>query len=348
MTAHGELDKSRTVAAAESDRNHSTDGGSSNAIQPSPPAGKSKKAKKPRRSLRAFLTPGWIISVLLIASFSYLAITILAPWQLNKDDSITTRNHQISEAFNREVVPYSEVFDSAGTVPEDKEWYRVSLTGHYLPDSEVLLRLRPVDGTPAFHSLVPFALDSGQFVLVNRGFEPSSGTIVPEIKPAPQEPVTIVGVARKNENNPAGEPLKDGGYDQVYAVNTNQVSEITGIDLGLDYVQLSGDQPGVLNPQPIPQLDRGNHLSYGFQWIAFGIMAPIGLGYFIWAEMRERRREKAEIGELPEADTPEEPETTELDKTPETVSSQARQRSRYGDQHRNYYRHAAEKNEERF
>ena len=54
------------------------------------------------------------------------------------------------------------------------------------------------------------------------------------------------------------------------------------------------DQPGGLGVLPLPHLDAGPFLSYGIQWIAFGILAPIGLGYFIYVEIRQRRRERAE------------------------------------------------------
>ena len=53
------------------------------------------------------------------------------------------------------------------------------------------------------------------------------------------------------------------------------------------------DQPGGLGALPLPQLDAGPFLSYGIQWIAFGIVAPLGLGYFIYSEMRTRRQEAA-------------------------------------------------------
>ena len=39
-------------------------------------------------------------------------------------------------------------------------------------------------------------------------------------------------------------------------------------------------------------------MSYGIQWIAFGILAPVGLGWFVYAEMRERRREREESAEV--------------------------------------------------
>src|SRR5699024_1286227 len=56
------------------------------------------------------------------------------------------------------------------------------------------------------------------------------------------------------------------------------------------YIQLDDDQPGGLGAIPLPNLDSGPYLSYGLQWLTFGIMAPLGAGYFIWSEIRERRR----------------------------------------------------------
>jgi hypothetical protein len=43
---------------------------------------------------------------------------------------------------------------------------------------------------------------------------------------------------------------------------------------------------------PLPHLDAGPFLSYGIQWIAFGILAPVGLGYFLFSEIRARRNER--------------------------------------------------------
>nr|WP_275432330.1 SURF1 family cytochrome oxidase biogenesis protein [Corynebacterium striatum] len=93
-------------------------------------------------------------------------------------------------------------------------------------------------------------------------------------------------------------PIEDQGYRQVYGINTEQIAEVTGTDLAQDYVQLAEGQAGEINAIPVPMLDRGSHLSYAFQWIAFGIMAPLGLGYFIWAELKEHRRVRREEAEL--------------------------------------------------
>ncbi|BDB41997.1 hypothetical protein IWGMT90018_24430 [Mycobacterium kiyosense] len=52
------------------------------------------------------------------------------------------------------------------------------------------------------------------------------------------------------------------------------------------------DQPGGLGVIGLPHLDAGPFLSYGIQWILFGVVAPSALGYFVYAELRARRQEK--------------------------------------------------------
>ncbi|MBV8929341.1 MAG: hypothetical protein JO152_09475, partial [Mycobacteriaceae bacterium] len=59
------------------------------------------------------------------------------------------------------------------------------------------------------------------------------------------------------------------------------------------------NQPGGLGVIPLPHLDAGPFLSYGIQWIAFGIIAPIGLGYFVYTEIRQRRRERDQAAKPP-------------------------------------------------
>lgn len=272
---------------------------------------------------------------LAIIAFSYAAFSFLAPWQLNKDDDIVQRNDQIDAAFDSDPVPATEVFGPDGEISPEEEWRRVILQGHYLTDSEVLLRLRPVDSSPAFHALTPFELNSGEILLVNRGFsEPIDGNR-PDITDAPTSEVTITGITRTTERTPPTPPLFDAGYQQVYGINTAEISEVTGLDIGRDYVQLLAGEAGEVNAIPIPMLDRGSHLSYGFQWIAFGVMAPLGLGYFIWAELRERRRVRQEEQEL-------------SDSTPEPSAPRPQRRANYGDDRPDHYSKISHKRRERF
>lgn len=104
--------------------------------------------------------------------------------------------------------------------------------------------------------------------------------------------VTITARLRDSEPSVAGkDPFVRDGFQQVYSINTGQVAALTGVQLAGSYLQLIEDQPGGLGVLGVPHLDPGPFLSYGIQWISFGILAPIGLGYFAYAEIRARRRE---------------------------------------------------------
>lgn len=294
------------------------------------------------------MKPGWVFTAAAVLIFAYFAFTVLAPWQLHKNEAKTERNHNIEAAFETDPVPLSEIFTTRGKVADGKEWRRVSMTGHYLPESEVLLRLRPVNSSPAFQALTPFRLNSGEIMLVNRGFVPANQDNVPDIPAAPSEEVTIVGYARLDEPPPSHEPLTDQGRLQVSGINSQQIADLTHLELGKDYVQLSDGQPGTLSAIPLPQLDSGPHLSYGIQWIAFGIMAPLGLGYFVWAEMRERRREQEEQQALQEQQQTPLTQQDEKDQQESESPAEAKLRSRYGGARVDHYSKIARRNEERF
>jgi cytochrome oxidase assembly protein ShyY1 len=255
----------------------------------------------------AFLfRPQWLALYVVVIAFAYLCFTVLAPWQLGKNTKTSRENSQISYSLSAEPVPVTDFLPHQDSAAPDAAWRRVTATGRYHPDAQVLARLRVVESEQAFEVLVPFTVDGGPTVLVDRGYvRPVPGSNAPEMAALPQGPVTITARLRDSEAvYPGKEPFRQNGAQQVYSVNTDQIAELTGIPLAGSYLQLVADQPGGLGEIPLPHLDAGPFLSYGIQWIAFGIVAPIGVGYFVLAEVRQRRREKAPTAAQPPAGTP--------------------------------------------
>ncbi|MEZ0338498.1 SURF1 family protein [Mycobacterium sp. pV006] len=247
------------------------------------------------RRFAFLLRPQWLALYVVVLAFAYLCFTVLAPWQLGKNTKTSRENAQIARSLDADPVALTSVLPQQDSSAHDEQWQQVTATGRYLPDKEVVARLRTVEGEPAFEVLVPFAADDGPTVLVNRGFvRPVGGSQVPEIEPAPSEPVTITARLRDTEAVAQGKtPFEADGALQVYSINTSQISELTGVPLTSSYLQLTENQPGGLGVIPLPHLDAGPFLSYGIQWIAFGILAPVGVGYFVYSEVKVRRREKA-------------------------------------------------------
>jgi cytochrome oxidase assembly protein ShyY1 len=268
------------------------------------------------------LRPQWLALYVVVIGFAYLCFTVLAPWQLGKNTKTTRENAQISSSLTSDPVPVTSVLPRQDSAAPDDTWKRVTATGRYRPEAQVLARLRSIDGEPAFEVLVPFAVDGGPTVLVDRGYvKPVDGNKVPEIAPAPTETVTITARLRDSELLALGkQPFRQDGAQQVYSINTDQIAEVTGIPLTGSYLQLVEDQPGGLGVIGLPHLDSGPFLSYGIQWIAFGIVAPVGVGYFVVAEYKQRRRERA-------APAPAAPTTTG---EPATVSKDEKLADRYG------------------
>lgn len=239
---------------------------------------------------------GWLALTLVVVAFAYLCFTVLAPWQLGKNTRTSRENNQIQASLSADPVPVTTILPQQTSLASDAQWRRVTATGKYLNDSTVLARLRVIDGAPAFEVLTPFAVRGGPTVLVNRGYvRPVQVSGVPAIPDPPGGDVTITGRVRDSETAPTGnkQPFREGGFEQVYAIDTGQISQLTRTPLTGSYLQLVEDQPGGLGVLALPQLDAGPFLSYGIQWIAFGVLAPIGLGYFVFSEIRTRRRESA-------------------------------------------------------
>ncbi|CAM4092924.1 hypothetical protein MB901379_02997 [Mycobacterium basiliense] len=245
------------------------------------------------RRLAFLMRPGWIALGLVVIAFTYLCFTVLAPWQLGKNTKTSRENRQIDHSLNTPPVPLTTLLPQQDSSAPDSQWRRVTTTGHYLPGGQVVARLRVVAGDQAFEVLAPFAVDDGPTVLVDRGFvRPEPGSHVPAFARPPEQTVTITGRLRDSEPVvPGKKPFTRDGFRQVYSINTGQISALTGVPLTGSYLQLVEDQPGGLGLLGVPHLDSGPFLSYGIQWISFGILAPIGLGYFVYAEMRARRRE---------------------------------------------------------
>lgn len=247
------------------------------------------------RRLSFLLRPGWLALVAVVAVFAYLCFTILAPWQLGKNASTERRNALIEQSVEAPAVQVGDLVAAGATPDPDDEWRRVILSGRYVPEHEVVARLRSVEGQPSFEVLTPFRLDDGREVLVNRGFvHTEQGTDVPEFAPAPTETTTLEGRIRMPEGALGREPIVSAaGVTQVYSINPGEIGDAVGTELPDFYIQLAPEQPGGLGVIGLPRLDSGPFLSYGLQWIAFGIMAPLGLLYFVRAELRERRAERS-------------------------------------------------------
>lgn len=273
------------------------------------------------RVLRSFLKPGWLLLVLLVIAFAAACFAILAPWQLGKNSDTEHRNDLIRAAVDTDPVPIDQLAPPGSALDPNNEWHEVALRGRYLPDDQVMLRFRYSQERPAVEALTPFQIaGSGRTILVNRGIVANSENGQVSVPAPPSGDVSIVARLRKSEGTSRGkEPRVEGGESTAYTIDTSQLSRLTGLSMDPYYLQLSPNQPGSLGEIELPQLESGPFLSYGLQWLAFGVMVPLGAAYFIYNEVKARRARRADGDDTVIVEAPQPTTKSERDRIRHTL-----------------------------
>nr|WP_225954631.1 SURF1 family cytochrome oxidase biogenesis protein [Kibdelosporangium phytohabitans] len=247
--------------------------------------------------MRNLLQPGWLGLTALVIVFATACFTLLAPWQFHRHEARKTQNDEITTSRTAPPEQWR---------PGIKEWRLVTATGEFLPKDEIIVRLRTVQGEPAYEVTVPFRLTDGRIVLVDRGFLRPEQSRVPNYAPPPAGQVQLLGRQRADETDAENRDAftDENGKRQAWKVDSRMAARSTGSTIEPGYLQLEIKTPGVLGPLPLPELDAGPYLSYALQWIAFGAMAVLGWLYFTWRELlpggtlsteRPRKRSVAEM-----------------------------------------------------
>lgn len=258
------------------------------------------------RRLSFLLRPGWIALVVAVILFSGACFWILSPWQFGRNAQRSAQNSEVVNAANDAPVPLRQLVDVGQEPPAQDTWREVTMSGRFIDSAETVARLRQVQDQAAYEILTPFRLDSGQVMLVDRGWVSPNNGMVPAYPAAPTRHLTITARAHPEESNPHRPLLVEQGHREVYSINTTVVSNITGLHIEPGYFALVGGQPGLLQELPLPEVDSGPFLSYALQWIVFGVMAIFGLSYFTRRELKPggaltpegRARRKAEKAAL--------------------------------------------------
>jgi len=241
--------------------------------------------------LRFLLRPGWLALTAVVFTFAVCCFTLLSPWQFGRNTEREQQNAALETSFTAAPVPLAQLLPPGSVPGQRTEWHLVSITGRYLPDKEVIARLRTVQGEGAFEVLTPMRTTDGTTVLIDRGYvRLDSRSAALPFAPPPTGTVTVTARVRADETDPknrdAFADASTGGRLQSYVVDSRVVARAGGLDIRPGYFQLDVGQPGVLGALPLPQTDSGPFLSYALQWIAFGAMALLGWLYFTVRELK--------------------------------------------------------------
>ena len=233
-------------------------------------------------------TRTWLPFALALPLFALFAS--LGVWQLQRLGERRAENQLRESALQLPIVELP-VRGTEDSLPGD--WIvgrRVSITGRWAPEQELVIRGHAYLGTPGVYVLTPLVVDSDQAVLVLRGWLPAADGLsadLPGAVPiATRNPVTIRGLARAGQN-PAPIPVRSVAYaDWTRPVLGNidlmAADSLIPFELATFVVQLLTDErspagrSGMPVPLPAPALNDGPHALYAFQWFGFALIALAG------------------------------------------------------------------------
>ena len=243
--------------------------------------------------MRFLLRPGWLALITAVVAFVIACYTYLAPWQFGREAEREAQQQAIDAATAIPPVPLASLVGPDERVSPELEWRQVEITGSYLPEDQGLVRLRVVDGKPAVEVLTPFRTTDGRLLTVDRGtVETTSGSVTPGVAAPPTGELTLTARLRVDQTDPQGRVLDEAGFAQLYAADSRLLATATGLAIEPGWLQLAPGGPGVLGALPVAPNAGGapfTNLSYALQWITFGVIALLALGYFIRLELLQRR-----------------------------------------------------------
>jgi len=242
----------------------------------------SAAAPRRRRSRRALTV---IAAIALGAAVGFAALGI---WQIER---LVWKNALVAAVTERSTaapVPAAEF--SAHFTPDADEYRHVSATGAFDPSAEVLVQA-VTDYGGGFWVVTPLRLDSGQTILINRGFIPPDRRD-PAAHPAPTGTVTITGLLR------ASEP--DGGFLRANDPSANRwfSRDVAAIATARELTNtapffIDADRGADPSAYPIGGLTvlsfSNNHLIYALTWFALALMMLAAFGYVLWDDRRPHK-----------------------------------------------------------
>lgn len=230
----------------------------------------------------------WGAYVALVVVFA-IACGLLSWWQWARQDEAMQRIELVERNYDREAAPLADVLPDPGAWDPEAEWRPVRVTGEYLADEQLLVRNRVHAGQPGVEQLVPLRLADGSVVVIDRGWLPMGReqAMPDEIPAVPEGEVTVEARLRPAEPELPGRTSEAG---QIPSIDVPTILAGIGVEgWSGAYGALVSETPAVA-PMPVaavkPDPDPGPHASYALQWIAFGILAFVGL---VWAWRREIR-----------------------------------------------------------
>lgn len=210
-------------------------------------------------------------------------------WQLGRADE----KRQLQADFDARMKMPEINYKGGGLAIAGMQYRKVQLGGHFLKKAQVLLDNVVHDGKPGYAVITPFQLDSGEVLLVDRGWvaQGARREVLPDIA-VDESPVRIMGWLDHHRSRPVisgGKVSPENNMRWLY-IDITEYEKYSGLKVPDFVVHLAPDGPyGYVRAWPRYDANVGMHIGYAIQW---GVFALIAAG--TWLALSFRRRGVAE------------------------------------------------------
>ncbi len=245
---------------------------------------------------RVVFTRRWVTYFALTLIFAITCVA-LSQWQFNRRAEAQQEIQRVLDNYDAQPRALNAVLPDLSAFNDDDKWIPVTVTGEYLADEQFIVRSRPREQQAGVEVLTPLLTTDGHIFIVDRGWLPAldSTDQTYHIPSPPTGEVTVIARLK------AGEPAIPG---RAAAGNQLATIELPYLATLFDqttytgaYGLLESEDPAPTAESPLPAirpaLDEGAHLSYALQWIMFGLLAFIALGWAIRNELRIRNADSS-------------------------------------------------------
>src|SRR5919107_5688356 len=120
---------------------------------------------------RFLFSSKWLGYLLLAAIFAS-ACVFLGRWQMDRRAETPAEINRVVTNYSAAPIPFADAREQFNALDPAMEWTQVELRGTYLAEGQRVVRNRPLNGQPGYEVVVPFRLDTGETVVVDRGWLP--------------------------------------------------------------------------------------------------------------------------------------------------------------------------------
>lgn len=219
-----------------------------------------------------------------ICAFSLLFLPVLLTlgfWQLDRAEEKRTIQQTLSDQQARPPLRWDEYLRLRDADPVALQYRRIALTGRLDHRRYWLLENQIVNGQVGYAVIMPLHLETGEAVLINRGWVPGTGSRrePPEVQ-TPDGTVTLSGWLREPSDNRL---LRGGVADMsdnwpklILMADIDLMSQEYHRPLQPTLLQLEPDSAAALVVQWRPlNMPPSRHVGYAVQWFAMALVLVI-------------------------------------------------------------------------